>query len=161
MRIDKVPFILFYLLPAVLWTCHTNNSSSSSTNDSAAALLYSAYGASFTPVPTQGCADSSITTILRGSSTPVTSQNFTYYFYKFVGDSTSTEKFTVSVSSGEADLWIGAEGYTLTPSDFSKVELRSENIGNDTISNVSTTNLAIRCVVVPVSTGGGFTLSIQ
>ncbi|TGK19006.1 hypothetical protein EHO61_08280 [Leptospira fluminis] len=159
MQFQTFPILLF-LLPAFLATCHSK-SSSTTENDSAAALLYSAYGASFTPNPTGGCADSSVPNIVRGSSVTITSQNYTYYFYKFTGDNTATETFTVSVSSGEADLWIGASGYSMTPSDFSQVEYRSENAGNDSISGVPTANLAIRCVVVPVSTGGGFTLTVQ
>lgn len=149
-----VAFLLFVFLLGC------SNGDTSSTDDTAATLLYSAYGASFTPVPTGGCTDSSVPTISVGGSTVFTGASYYYYFYLFTGTGASNT-FSLSFTSGEGDLWIGDEGALLIPSDFSLVEFRSENIGVDSVSSVSTSLNAKRCIVVPVTDAGSFTLNVQ
>ncbi len=148
------------LITAILFSIATCSSSDTdSTTDTAASLLYSAYGASFTPVPTGGCTDSAVPTIAAGGSATITGANYYYYFYLFTGTGASNT-FKVTFTSGEADLWLGEEGAYLIPSDFSLVESRSENIGDDSIASVTTSG-SIRCIVIPVTDAGSFTLSVQ
>ncbi|WP_244241217.1 hypothetical protein [Leptospira selangorensis] len=138
----------------------SNNGDTTSTDDTAASLLYSAYGASFTPVPTGGCADSAVPTIVTGGTATFSGASYYYYFYSFTGNG-ATNTFNVSFTSGEADLWIGTENSVLIPTDFSQVEVRSENIGTESYSGISTTNGSTRCLVIPVTDAGTITLSVQ
>lgn len=144
----------------VLTIACSNNGDTTSTDDTAASLLYSAYGASFTPVPTGGCADSAVPSIVTGGSATFSGASYYYYFYSFTGNG-ATNTFNVSFTSGEADLWIGTENSVLIPTDFSQVEIRSENIGTESYSGVSTTNGSTRCLVIPVTDAGTITLSVQ
>ncbi|PJZ26014.1 hypothetical protein CH352_18600 [Leptospira hartskeerlii] len=144
----------------LLLTVACSNGDTDSTDDTAASLLYSAYGASFTPVPSGGCADSAVPTIVTGGSNTFSGASYYYYFYSFTGNG-ATNTFNVSFTSGEADLWIGTENSVLIPTDFSQVEVRSENIGTESYSGVSTTNGSTRCLVIPVTNAGTITLSVQ
>ncbi|TGM86308.1 hypothetical protein [Leptospira licerasiae] len=150
------------LIPSLflLFTVACSNGDTDSTDDTAASLLYSAYGASFTPVPSGGCADSAVPTIVTGGSNTFSGASYYYYFYSFTGNG-ATNTFNVSFTSGEADLWIGAENSVLIPTDFSQVEVRSENIGTESYSGVTTTNGSTRCLVIPVTDAGTITLSVQ
>ncbi|TGK39127.1 hypothetical protein [Leptospira andrefontaineae] len=144
----------------LLLTVACSNGDTDSTDDTAASLLYSAYGSSFTPVPIGGCADSAVPTIVTGGSNTFSGASYYYYFYSFTGNG-ATNTFNVSFTSGEADLWIGTENSVLIPTDFSQVEVRSENIGTESYSGVSTTNGSTRCLVIPVTDAGTITLSVQ
>ncbi|MGJ4788729.1 hypothetical protein EHQ52_00180 [Leptospira koniambonensis] len=144
----------------LLLTVACSNGDTDSTDDTAASLLYSAYGASFTPMPSAGCADSAVPTIVTGGSNTFSGISYYYYFYSFTGNG-GTNTFNVTFTSGEADLWIGTENSALIPTDFSQVEFRSENIGTESYSGVSTTNGSTRCLVIPVTDAGTITLSVQ
>lgn len=148
--------ILF--VSVVLFSISCSNGDTDSSDDTAANLLYSAYGASFTAVPSGGCTDSAVPTISVGT-TSLSGTSYYYYFYLFTGTG-ATNTFAVSFSSGEADLWIGSEGAYLIPSDFSQVESRSEAVGGDSLS-VATTSGTVRCLVVPVTDAGTFTLTVN
>ncbi|MEI1278072.1 hypothetical protein V6Z05_07075 [Leptospira venezuelensis] len=158
MRLLLNPKTLISLL--LLFTAACSNGDTDSTDDTAASLLYSAYGASFTPVPIGGCADSAVPTIVTGGTATFSGASYHYYFYSFTGNG-ATNTFNVSFTSGEADLWIGTENSVLIPTDFSQVEVRSENIGTESYSGVNTTNGSTRCLVIPVTNAGTITLSIQ
>ncbi|WP_246048474.1 hypothetical protein [Leptospira sarikeiensis] len=153
LRILSIPLFFFLLL-----SCAKGDSSSA--DDTASTLLYSAYGASFTPVPLTGCSDSSVPTIFTGGTDSFSGSSYHYYFYSFTGNG-ATNTFNVSFTTGEADLWIGTENAVLIPSDFSQVEFRSENIGAESYSGVTTTNGSTRCLVIPVTDSGTITLSVQ
>ncbi|TGJ99088.1 hypothetical protein EHO59_14495 [Leptospira semungkisensis] len=152
------PLIALFLSMA----CHTTGDSSSTSDSSAASLLYSAYGSTFTPVPSGGCSDSTISsyTISVGGTTTFSGLSYYYYFFLFTGNG-SSNTFNVNFTTGEADLWIGSENVSLTPTNFSGVEFTSENVGTESYSGVSTTSGDTRCLVVPVTDAGSFTLSVN
>ncbi|TGK04277.1 hypothetical protein EHQ53_03770 [Leptospira langatensis] len=157
----KTKATVFVLVLLLSMACHTTGNTSTD-DSSAASLLYSAYGSTFTPVPTGGCSDSTISSyaISVGGTTTFTGLSYYYYFFLFTGNG-SSNTFNVTFTTGEADLWIGSEDVSLIPTDFSGVEFRSENVGTESYSGVSTTNGSTRCLVVPVTNAGSFTLSVN